>query len=87
MESVLQQEKECFFCGRRDVESHHAIHGRNNRKWSEKYGLKVWLCREHHDMIHKNRSEDIKLVRIAQEKFEETHTRDEFRQIFGKSFL
>ena len=41
--SILQKDKECFLCTRmQDLEQHH-IFGGPNRKWSEKYGLKVWL--------------------------------------------
>ena len=87
MESVIQIERECYICGRHDVEKHHVIHGRNNRKHSEEYGLTVWLCREHHEMVHKNRNTDLRLIKMAQMIFEETHSREEFRQIFGKSFL
>ena len=87
MESILQAERCCYICGRYDVDLHHCIHGRNNRKHSDRYGLTVWLCRDHHEMIHRNRMEDLKLIRLAQRKFEDTHTRDEFRTVFGKSFL
>lgn len=87
MESILQTERECYICGRHDVDRHHVIHGRNNRKHSEEHGLTVWLCREHHDMIHRYRTEDLKLMRMAQKEFEKTHTREQFRLIFGKSYL
>jgi len=30
---------------------------------------------------------DRRLQEICQQKFEETHTREEFRKIFGKSYL
>lgn len=57
--SILQKDKECFLCTRmQDLEQHH-IFGGPNRKWSEKYGLKVWLCpRCHRDPrqgVHFNR--------------------------------
>ena len=38
-------------------------------------------------MVHMNRAEDLKLIKMAQRKFEETHSREEFREIFGKSYL
>lgn len=64
----------------------------SNRKISEKYGLKVPLCYEHHrgtNGVHgKNgRQLDIKLKKIAQKKYEETHTREEFIKLIGKSYL
>lgn len=61
--------------------------GTSNRKNSEKYGLKVWLCHFHHRGVHMNRDSALELIRIAQSKFEETHTREEFMAIFGKNWL
>lgn len=63
------------------------IHGTSNRKNAEKYGLKVYLCQRHHTEVHNDRKLDLVLITMAQKKFEETHTRDEFRAIFGKSWL
>ena len=97
MESIIQSEKKCFLCGRAleygfdRLELHHCIGG-PNRKHSDKYGLTVWLCgnschRNGPNSAHKNRKIDLALKGIAQKKFEETHTREEFRAIFGKSWL
>ena len=63
------------------------IHGTANRQQSEKYGLKVYLCGEHHRLIHTDRKLDLSLICFAQTEFEKSHTRDEFRRIFGKSYL
>lgn len=92
MESKISVNKECYVCHRYDVEDHHIFFGVANRKHSEKYGMKVWLCPEHHrgtNGVHgKNGHElDMVLKKIAQNVFEQDHTRDEFRRIFGKSFL
>lgn len=88
MESVLQQERECYFCGLTEgLESHHCIHGTSNRKNAEKYGFKVWLCHFHHRAVHMDRELDLYFIRLAQSKFEETHTREEFMAIFGKNWL
>ena len=47
--SIVQSEKECWFCGARArLEEHHIFAGTANRRISEKYGLKVWLCHRHH---------------------------------------
>lgn len=98
MESILQTERKCFICGRQgELDSHHAISGVANRKNSEKYGLKIWLCRSCHSGIHDKgkvfidnwhyiTENDIKA--IAQAKWEETYgSRDDFRRVFGKSFI
>lgn len=92
MKSIIQTEKECYICGcRRNLESHHIFFGSQNRKWSEKYGLKVWLCpydhRDNKDGVHGLAMEKKEyLWRIGQETFEKTHSHEEFVRIFGRSF-
>ena len=52
-DSIIQKEKRCYFCGREtDLERHHVFGGVANRPISEKYGLTVWLCHEHHTGNH-----------------------------------
>lgn len=96
--SIIQDKKECFLCrylygteNTNNLCSHHIFFGTANRRLSEQYGLKAWLCIYHHTegigAVHKNRDYDMILKKIAQKKFEETHTREEFVQIFGKSYL
>ncbi len=91
MKSILQKNKECFVCKTTyGLEEHHVCFGSANRKQSEKYGLKVWLCAEHHrgnSGVHFNKELDLSIKRFAQSEFEKTHTREEFIQIFGKSYL
>lgn len=71
------------------MEEHHVIHGVANRKLSEKYGLKVWLCPLHHRDskygVHFDKEFDEELKKFAQTKFEETYDMD-FREVFGKSY-
>lgn len=92
MKSILQDEKKCFLCGTTlGLHCHHIFGGNANRKKSEKYGLKIWLCGTHHNLsssgIHFNKGLDLSVKKMAQRKFEETHTREEFMQIFGKNYL
>ena len=88
MKSIFQSEKECYLCGTTEyLEEHHVFSGWANRTKSEETGSKLYLCHFHHTMIHHNREEELKLKRFVQEVFEETHSREEFRQIFGKSWL
>lgn len=92
MKSILQEEKECLVCKTtQNLHEHHVFEGTANRKISEQTGLKIWLCAYHHNMsndgIHFNKELDLSVKRMAQEKFEETHTREEFRSLFGKSWL
>lgn len=92
MKSIMQTEKKCYVCGTRyNLHDHHCLYGKANRKQSEKYGLKVWLCLEHHtgrSGVHFNKPLDLYLKKLAQEHFEAQYgDRDEFRRIFGKSLL
>jgi hypothetical protein len=107
MKSILQDEKECYAvsnhlipvdytkCSRyANLEEHHIFFGTANRKLSEKYGMKVWLCPWMHrgdDGVHNNRMLDLMLKEMAQKRFEEyykgTYNRSDFIRIFGKSYL
>jgi len=93
MGSIMQDEKKCYFTGARSGLHRHHIFGSFNRDNSEKYGLWVWLRWDRHiaDSPHRtphNDAEiDLMLKREAQRKFEESHTREEFMQIFGKNWL
>ena len=90
MKSVIQKEKCCYICRRTYLlESHHIFRGTANRKKSEQYGLKVWLCRSHHtgpEGVHNNPSLDRKVKQLGQQKFEETHSRKEFLREFGRNY-
>lgn len=94
MESVFQNEKKCFACGKDiGLNSHHIFPG-SRRKNSERYGFKVWLCTNHHtigkDSVHENPNTglDLKLKRMAQDYWE-THygNRKSFIETFGKNYL
>ena len=82
----------CYFTGTAPVERHH-IWGGSNRKNSERYGFVIPLRPDlHPNGAHADRryAKDIDtgLKLMAQEYFEEHYgTREEFRSIFGKSWL
>ena len=81
----------CYFTGTVPVERHH-IFGGANRKNSEKYGFIVPLRPDLHPngvyAGHSAKLIDVKLKTMAQEYFEREYgTRDDFRRIFGKSYL
>lgn len=92
MESVIQSRKECCVCGSPFVECHHIYHG-SYRKNADKYGLMVWLCPDHHrgtKGVHgrDGHALDIVLKKHGQEYFEANlGTREDFRELFGKSYL
>jgi hypothetical protein len=93
MKSVLQHYKECWVCKTTyDLHEHHVFFGTSNRKKSEQYGMKVWLCARHHNMsnegVHFNKPLDNRLKKFAQEYFENhIGTREDFIREFGRSYL
>lgn len=94
MKSIIQDEKKCFITGYEGcgLNKHH-IFFNANRDLSEKYGLWVWLRWDYHiansphRTPHNDRDVDLWLKRIAQRKFEETHSRMEFIRLFGRNYL
>ena len=91
MRSVIQENKECFVCGKPyDLELHH-IYRAPYRNRCTRYGLTVWLCHEHHTGnkgVHNgNKAVDRYLKELAQRKFEEAFTREKFIETFGRSYL
>ena len=87
MKSIMQEEKECWFCHTtRNLELHHCIHGTANRKLADKYGLTVYLCHGHHEMVHRIADADLILKTRAQIAFE-AHHRGDFKAIFGRNYL
>ena len=90
--SILQQgDPRCFICGRvRELERHHIMPGVANRPLSEKYGLWIWLCHEHHtgkDGVQYNRKLADHIKRLGQIAFEARHSREEWMQAFRKNYL
>jgi ribosome-binding protein aMBF1 (putative translation factor) len=82
----------CELCGREgQTNEHHVFFGTANRKQSTKYHMVARLCPDCHQngprAVHRCRETDLILKRRYQAKFEEEHTREEFRKIFGKSWL
>lgn len=91
--SIIQTEKECYFCGATEnLDKHHCLHGTANRRLAEKDGLWVYLCKYHHTMsneaVHQNYMMDKTLKKIAQQRWEEKFgTREQFIKRYGKSDL
>lgn len=90
MKSIVQSEKRCYFCGTRDNLHEHHIFPGSNRKNSEKYGMKVYLCANHHNMtkdsVHFNPIY-MKLLKIIGQLYYEDVFQDEpFRNVFYKNY-
>lgn len=90
MESKFTKDlKHCFECGAPNAQIHHMMNGANKKK-SEKYGLILPLCINHHtgaEGVHTKPEKMLSCRRMAQYKFEEEHTREEWIAEFGKSYL
>ena len=93
MKSIIQEQKECYVCGKKtNLHCHHIYFGNPKRKLSEKYGLKVYLCYEHHEGTYgvhgaKGHELDIKLKKLGQKAFEYEYPNLNFLSIFGKNYL
>lgn len=98
MKSILQgKDGRCYLCmmlhndhSAKPVQEHHVIFGRANRKLSERYGLKVYLCIYHHtegaEAVHRNAEISKRLKVIAQRTFRETFPELDWLSIFGKNY-
>ena len=93
MKSIIQAEKDgCYLCGGRCCEEHH-VFGSCSRKTSEKYGLKVYLCKWCHNEppygVHHNIENNNKLKAKAQEIAMQHYgwSVEDFIKIFGKNYL
>ena len=98
MEAIIQDKEECFICSvNYDIETTTGLHEHrifeciSRRRQSAKYGLKVYLCYRHHNFanhsVHYLKTLDLDLKRRVQINFLKKHTREEFIEIFFKSYL
>lgn len=91
MKSIISNERVCFICGSPFNLHKHHIFGGANRRLSEQDGLWVYLTGHYHNLsnegVHFNKELDLQLKQLAQQKYEETHTREEFMQRYGRNYL
>ena len=94
MKSIISSKKECYICHTNiNLHIHHIFYGRN-RKNSDKDGLVVYLCQEHHMGnygIHGKygHSIDLYLKRIGQKAWQDYYnkTKEDFLKEFKKNYL
>lgn len=64
---------------------------RKLRDNSEEYGLKVYLCNDHHiygpEAVHNNARIRHEMQRMAQREFEKRYDHAKFMEVFGRNFL
>lgn len=91
MESIIQKRKECLVCQTTlNLEKHHIFGGVARRDLSEKYGLTVWLCHEHHTGntgVHSNKQFMDDLHELGQTVFSEVYGDQLFFERFGRNYL
>ena len=93
MKSIIQSRQECYKTRSTvNIHEHHIFYGTSNRKNSEKYGLKVYLTGEYHNLsnkgVHFDKAFDTELKQVGQRTFESTYgSREDFIRIFGKNYL
>lgn len=94
MKSIIQSEKECYISGSKvNLHEHHVFYGSGLRKKSEKYGLKVYLRADLHNLsdkgVHFNKELDLKIKKevqiIAMKHY--NWTIEDFIRIFGKNYI
>ena len=92
MDSVFSQKdnRKCYVCGLTyQLHSHHIFPG-PDRAVSERLGLKLDLCYQHHSDVHAfpNIGLDKELKQIGQSYYEAHYgTREDFMREFRKSYL
>lgn len=99
--SIMHDKKDgtCYLCmklhgdydRRTRLEEHHALMGTQYRKLSEHYGLKVYLCREHHrtskEAVHNNVEISRMVQQEARKAFEKKYSHEKWMEVFGRNFL
>lgn len=98
--SIMQKKDgHCYLCMKLNndyrthvvLHEHHVFGGTANRKISEREGLKVYLCPEHHvigpDAVHNNSSLMRMLQRDGQKVYEKSHSREDFLKTFGRLYI
>lgn len=91
--SLLSNERRCYLCGTTLNLHRHHIYPSAFRSKSEKYGLWVWLCFDHHVGNHgvhttpEGQARWKKLKAIGQKRFEELYDHDLFMKEFKRNYL
>lgn len=89
--SIIQKDRECYFCGRMTgLEIHHVFGGVANRRISERYGLTVFLCAECHrgtDGAQYDGEKNRKLKQEAQKAFQSIYGHKLWMMLIRKNYL
>lgn len=88
MKSIIQTKRQCYFSGyTENLDKHHIFNGAL-RDWSEQEGLWVYLNHGIHMALHQSRPDLERLLKkVGQQKYEETHSHEEFMKHVRKNYL
>lgn len=91
---VTEHERICIFCGKVAEGEHHLLFGNGIRELAEQDGLKVPICNYCHNLgrtmerIHDNPMAEKLSKMLGQAMYEaKIGNREDFRTIYGKSYL
>jgi len=100
MSRSIMQRKDgtCYLCKKlymgdwiQPTHEHHIMFGSADRKLSEHYGLKVYLCLGHHEMskeaVHEDKEMNLILRRDAERAFIKKYSFEKWMEVFGKNYL
>lgn len=86
---ITDNMEECFLCGYRVEEVHHAIYGTKDHKQADKFKLLVPLCSRCHRRVHNfpNQKDDLYLKELAQRTFQSVYPELKWTDYFSKNYL
>jgi len=86
---VTEYDNICALCGAPKEHTHHLVFGRGMRPLADSDHLTIGLCSKCHMAIHEDRTGVAQMMSkiIGQMEYEKTHTREEFRKRYGRSYL
>lgn len=101
MKSIIQTDRDhCYLCGKHrnaangGLHEHHVYGGFANRKISEKYGLKVYLCgfdchEDGENSVHVNEEVNLRLKADVQRKAIDHYgwTTVQFIKLIGRNYI
>lgn len=94
-----KQDRTCYLCillngdyaVRSNLQEHHVMSGTANRRLAERWGLKVYLCLQHHTAgsyaVHNNADIQRRLQQKAQEIFEAQYSHQLWMREFGRNYI
>lgn len=90
-ESIMGESECCYRCAKilppEEMARHEVYMGNPNRKTSKACGFWISVCPDCHEMYHSDKELRKQLARDCQQKFELSHTREEFMELIGRSYL